>query len=347
MTENTKYRDLVTSYAEDMRLLRTGVQKGSFIVLLVALVVAPFLVLYLGDRYALYLLNLSCIAVVVALGLDLLIGTTGLISLGHAGFVAVGAYAAGILSTRLDLPFFLIPPAAGLVSGGIGLVVGLPALRLKGLYLALATLAFQFIAEHVILHWESATGGALGMAVPRSDLLATDLSFYFLILPLLLLLGWGLVNLRRSRFGRALVALRDSDVAAAAVGVNLAFYKTLAFGLSAAYAGVAGGLLALYLGYIGPDHFTVMLSIEYVAMIIIGGMNSLLGAVLGALFITVMPEGIRLLEGALRGSYPGLVFPDLRSLVMGLALILFIAFEPEGLAGRWRRIKEYWTTWPF
>ena len=156
-----------------------------------------------------------------------------------------------------------------------------------------------------------------------------------------------MANLQRSRIGRALVALRDSDVAAEAVGVNLARYKTLAFGVSAAYAGIAGSLLAHYLGYIGPDHFHVMLSIEYVVMIIVGGPGSILGAVLGAVFITSLPELTRFGQEGLRELYPALVLPDLSALVMGLVLIGFIAFEPEGLAGRWRKIREYWTTWPF
>ena len=175
----------------------------------------------------------------------------------------------------------------------------------------------------------------------------TDLRFYYIAAPLALLLGLAMVNLQRSRFGRALVAIRDSDVAAEAVGVNLARYKTLAFGVSAAYAGVAGSLLAHYLGYIGPDHFTVMKSIEYVVMIIVGGPGSILGSLLGAIFVTWLPEVMRFGEEALRSFFPHLVFPDLRAIVMGLVLILFIAFEPEGLAGRWRKIREYWTTWPF
>ncbi|NKB69211.1 MAG: branched-chain amino acid ABC transporter permease [Candidatus Latescibacteria bacterium] len=350
-TATTKYRDLITSYSEDMQLFRTGVKKVWFGILVAALAIAPWAGAALGGNYVPYLLNLTGIAVIVALGLNLLTGSAGLISLGHAGFLATGAYTAGILATKLAFPFWMTVTIAGLVSGAIGVVVGLPALRLRGLYLALATLAFHFILMHVVSHWESMTGGANGLMVPRpalgSFVFDTDIRFYYLTATLALLLGLGMANLMRSRFGRALVALRDSDVAAEAVGVNLARYKTLAFGLSAAYAGVAGSLFAHYLGYIGPDHFTVLLSVEYLVMIIVGGAGSILGGVLGAVFITLMPEAIRLFEDILRAWRPDLAFPDLRGLVVGLVLILFIAFEPEGLASRWRRIREYWTTWPF
>lgn len=347
----SKYRDLVISYDEDLQLFRTGVQRCWFGVLVLGVGVAPWAGAALGGNYVVYLLNLTGIAVIVALGLNLLIGSTGLVSLGHAAFLAVGAYTSGILATRLGFPFWMTLTLSGVLTGGVGVIVGLPALRLKGLYLGLATLAFQFIAEHLILHWEGLTGGANGMAVPRPALggfvFDTDLRFYYLTAPLALLLGLGMANLQRSRFGRALVAIRDSDVAAEAVGVDLARYKTLAFGVSAAYTGVAGSIFAHYLGYIGPDHFTVLLSVEYLTMIIVGGMGSILGSVLGAGFATLLPEGLRLAESALRQSYPALVLPDLRALVMGLVLILFIVFEPEGLAGLWRRVREYWQEWPF
>ncbi len=346
-----KYRDLITSYSEDLQLFRTNVRKFWFAVLLLALVALPWLGQALGGNYLLYLFNLTLIGIIVALGMNLLLGCAGLISLGHAAFLAIGAYTAAILAEHLAFPFWMTVTISGLVTGLVGVLVGLPALRIKGLYLALATLAFHFITEHIISHWESVMGGANGMIVPRPALgnfeFDTDLSFYYIAAPIALLLGLGMANLLRSRFGRALIALRDSDVAAEAVGVNLARYKTLAFGLSAAYAGIAGSLFAHYLGYIGPDHFSILLSVEYVVMVIVGGMGSILGAVLGALFITMLPEVMRLVEELLRSSFPQLLLPDLRALIMGAILIFFIAFEPEGLAGRWRKIREYWTTWPF
>ncbi len=351
MAATTKYRDLIVSYEEDLRLFRTGVRRFWFGALVVGLAALPWVCAEVGGNYLLYLVNMTLIGTMVALGMNLLLGCAGLVSLGHAAFLAVGAYTAAILSGRLGFPFWMTVTLCGLFTGGIGVFVGLPALRIKGLYLALATLAFQFIAEHVIVHWEGMTGGSNGIVVEPpalgSFVFDTDLRFYYVAAPIVLLLGLGMANLMRSRFGRALVALRDSDVAAEAVGVNLARFKTLAFGLSAAYAGVAGSLFAHYLGYIGPDHFSILLSIEYVVMVIVGGLGSILGAVLGAVFVTLLPEGMRYVEEGLRIFFPGMVFPDLRALIMGMILILFIAFEPEGLAGGWRRIREYWTTWPF
>lgn len=348
---STRYRDLVTSYAEEMALFRTPIRRAWFGVLLLLLAAAPWLAVALAGSYLAYLLNLTAIATIVALGLNLLCGTAGLVSLGHAAFVAVGAYTTAILTGRLGQPFWVALPTSAALTGLVGVVVGLPALRLKGLYLALATLGFQFVTEHVILRWETVTGGANGLAIARPLVagfsLDTDLRYWYLVAPVALLLALGLANLQRSRYGRALVALRDSDVAAAAVGVDLARFKTLAFGLSAAYAGVAGSLFAGYLGYIGPDHFTILLSIEYIAMVLVGGLGSILGAVLGALALTLLPEGVRYLADALGRAFPRAAVPDLRALAVGLLLILVIVFEPEGLAGRWRRLREYWTTWPF
>jgi branched-chain amino acid transport system permease protein len=347
----TKYRDQITSYAEEMQVFRTGVRKFWFGALLVFLLVLPWVGASIGGNYVPYLLNQTGIAILVALGLNLLMGSAGLISMGHAAFLAVGAYTAGILSTKLGFPFWMTITLSGLSTGVIGMVVGLPALRLKGIYLALGTLAFQFITEHVIVHWASLTGGPNGLFVPRPALgdfqFDTDIRFYYLLMPVVVVMTLGMVNLRRTRFGRALVAIRDSDVAAEAVGINLAKYKTMAFGISAAYAGVAGAFFAHYLEYIGPDHFNILLSIEFIVMLIIGGTGSLLGAILGAIFMTLMPEGVRLLEDVLRELKPDLLFPDLRAMVIGLVFIFFIVFEPEGLAGRWRKIREYWGEWPF
>ena len=189
------------------------------------------------------------------------------------------------------------------------------------------------------------------MVVPRPELgnfqFDTDIRFYYLLMPFVVLMALGMMNLQRTRFGRALVAIRDSDVAAEAVGIHLAKYKTLAFGISAMYAGVAGAFFAHYLEYIGPDHFNILLSIEFIVMLIIGGRGSLLGAILGAIFMTLMPEGVRLVESIVQEVKPDLLFPDLRAMVTGLVFIFFIMFEPEGLAGRWRKIREYWGEWPF
>jgi len=348
---STKYRHMITSYAEDVALFRTGVRKLWFGLLLLALAVAPVAGTALGGNYVPYLLNMTGIAVIVALGLNLLTGSAGLVSLGHAAFLAIGAYTAGFLADRLGFPFWMTVTLAGAVTGVVGLVVGMPAMRLRGIYLALATLAFQMIVGHVSLRWESVTGGSNGMAVPPPALggFAFDdpRRFYYITATLVVLLGLAMANLLRSRFGRALVAIRDSDVAAEAMGIHLARYKTLAFGISAAYTGVAGSLFAHFLGYIGPDHFTVLLSIEYLAMIVLGGRGSILGSVLGAAALTLLPEALRVGMDLLREVSPGLLLPDVRAFVVGLVLVLILVFEPEGLAGRWKKIQRYWRTWPF
>jgi len=305
----------------------------------------------MGGDYMVYLLNLTGIWIVVALVLNLLTGCTGLVSFGHAALVSVGAYTAGVLVVRHGIPFWVAIPAAVLVTALIGIIIGLPALRMKGAYLALATLAAQFIIEHVIVRWESLTGGASGLALPEPGLgpfsLDTPERFYYVVAGTVVALAFGIANIMRSRLGRALLAVRDSEIAAETMGVNLARYKALAFGISAGYAGAAGGLYACYISYISPESFTFIRSIEFVLMIVIGGLGSILGSLLGAMFVTLLPELIRSLEGTLRSAYPQLLFPDLKNMVLGLALILMIAFRPDGLAGLWRQIKRYWTTWPF
>ena len=348
---DTKYKHLITSYQEDAALFRTGVRKFWFAVLLIAMALAPVVGSAIGGNYVPYLLNMTGIAVIVALGLNFLIGSAGLVSIGHAGFLAIGAYSAGFFSTQWGFPFWMTITLSGVVTGLVGLIVGMPALRLKGIYLALATLAFQMIVSHVALRWESVTGGANGMAVPPPALgpfvFNNATRFYAIQASVVVLLALGMANLMRSRFGRALVAIRDSDVAAEAMGINLARYKTMAFGISAAYTGIAGSLLAHFLGYIGPDHFTVLLSVEYLAMIILGGLGSILGSILGAFVIVLMPEGLRFAIDVARGFSPDLVLADARAFVVGLVLILILIFEPEGLAGRWDKIQRYWRTWPF
>lgn len=350
-TMTTRYRHLITTYDEDAALFRTNVRRFWFAALLVAVAVAPVVGSALVGDYAAYLLNITGIAAIVALGLNFLTGSAGLVSLGHAAFLAVGAYSAGFFATRMGFPFWMTITLSGVLTGGVGLVVGLPALRLKGIYLALVTLAFQMIVGYVVLRWDSVTGGANGLVVPPPELgsfvFDNARRFYPITASVVVLLSLAMANLMRSRIGRALVASDDSATAAEAMGVHLARYKAVAFGISAAYTGIAGSLFAHFLGYIGPDHFTVLLSIEYVAMIIVGGLGSILGSILGAFIITLLPEVLRFVLDIVRSVGPDLVLPDLRAFVVGLVLILILIFEPEGLAGRWKKIARYWRTWPF
>lgn len=347
----TKSKDLITSYREDLLLLRTSVRKFWMAVLIAVLMILPWICIAFGGNYAVYLLGLTAIFTIVTLGLNLLTGATGLVSFGHAAFFAVGAYTAGILAVRLSFPFWLGVPLAAVNTALVGVIVGLPALRLKGVYLALSTLAAQFIVTHLILQWDEVTGGPNGLSIPPPSLgpleVGDPIRFYYLAVPTAVLLAFGVANLMRSRVGRALLAVRDSETAAETMGVSLRRYKALSFAISAGYAGVAGGLFAFYMSYIGPDNFTIFLSVEFVLMIIIGGLGSILGSVLGALFVTLLPECVRVLEGVIHSWSPNLVLPDLKNMILGLSLVLVIVFQPEGFSGLWRNVKRYWTTWPF
>ncbi len=232
-------------------------------------------------------------AIIGAVGLNLLTGFTGQISLGHAAFIGVGGYATAILITRVGIPFWFALPAAGLISAAVGLIIGIPSLRVKGLYLVIATLAAQFILEYVFMHWESMTRGIRGINVPPPSLggfvFDTEKSFYFLTL-FLVILGVGFArNLVRTKWGRAFVAIRDRDLAAEIMGINLFRYKLVAFGLSSFYAGIAGGLWANFMKVVTPEHFPFSLSIQYLAMIIVGGLGSVLGSIMGAIFMTLGP----------------------------------------------------------
>jgi branched-chain amino acid transport system permease protein len=293
---------------------------------------APFM-----NSYLLYILDLICISVLVALGLNLLAGYAGQISIGHAAFYALGAYASAILQAQLGLPFLLTMLLAASFTAAVGYIVGLPAIRLHGLFLAMATLAFGRVVEEllVIPLLEPLTHGADGMAVPvariGSLLLKSDtLAFYYLCLGLATVMTWVAVNIVNSRTGRAFIALRESEIAAQTNGIDLAKYKTIAFALSAFYTGLAGALYAQAVTFIAPDGFTIFLSVRFLAVIIIGGMGSILGSVLGAITLAVLPEIFAKLPG--EWGAPMIFY--------GAALVLVIMFMPLGIAG-WINALRY------
>jgi branched-chain amino acid transport system permease protein len=340
--------DFKTSYTEDIAVLQTSFIKvsiGIFLILLIGLVLV-------ADKYSLYIINLSAIATIGALGLNILTGFTGQISIGQAGFLAIGAYSSAIL-TKAGLPFLVALPLAGFISTIAGLLVGIPSLKLRGLYLAITTFAFGFIVEHVSNSWQSLTGGAQGMEVSPAIIYGitfnTDRKFFFLVFPLTILAVLFARNLIRSKPGRAWIAIRDRDIAADTMGINLYWYKLSSFAVSSFYAGIAGGLLAHYIQYIGPTHFEVLVSVQYLAMIIVGGLGSILGSILGAVFMTILPELLKLLPDLLRGSYPIVAdkFADINLILYGLIIMLFVIIEPEGLNGIWNRVKIYWKMWPY
>jgi branched-chain amino acid transport system permease protein len=337
------------TYRQDSRVFPSTAARISLVLLALLLLGLPFF----SGRYIVFLACLCGVSVIGALGLNILTGYTGLISLGHAAFMGIGAYTAAVLSTRAELPFIVTIPLAGVMAAAIGLVVAVPTLRLRGLYLVVTTLAFQFIVEHVIYHWESLTMSDKGIKLPTPTLLGYDLgryeSFYYVILVLAMMAAVFTKNLAMSRTGRAFVAIRDRDIAAEIIGIHLAKYKIISFIIASFLAGIAGALYAYLLGLISPDYFVFSQSILYVAMIIVGGLGTVLGSILGAVFMVLLPEVINTISSPLASAYPALAtrIGGISVTVYGLIIILFLVFEPNGLVGIWIRIKRYWKTWPY
>jgi len=338
------------SYREDIRLFQSIWVKAWIALFGLFILVLPFAT----DPYVTYLVNISEIAILGALGLNILTGCTGQISLGHAAFMAIGSYTAAILASTVGLPFWLALPAAGITAAGAGVLVGIPCLRLKGLYLAMATIAFAAVVEHLAIHWESLTKGVRGISLIPVEIFGysfdTDEKFYYLMLPITVLLLLAAKNILRTKVGRAFIAIRDRDIAAELAGVNLTRYKVMAFALSSFYAGIAGGFYAYYTSYVHPEHFNIMLSIEFIAMIIVGGMGSVLGSILGAVFITLVPEALRLLSFYIGQSYPIVAesfSEEWNIAAFGLLIMVFLIFEPGGFVSIWGRIKTSFKTWPY
>jgi branched-chain amino acid transport system permease protein len=298
------------------------------------------------------LFNLFFIYIVGAHGLNLLTGYTGQISLGHGAFMGVGAYTAGILANA-GWPFWLALPMAGLMTAAVGMIFGIPSLRLRGLYLAIATMAAQFILDYAMRNWTSLTGGSSGLIVPEATLgsfaFNSDFRFYFLGLAFAAGAPMYLKNTSRTRTGRAFVAVRDRYLSAEVIGVNLFKYRIMSFGVSSFMVGIAGGLWAYYITIISDEHFTMWLSVQYLAMIIVGGLGSVLGSIYGVVFMVTLPELLRIPAEALTNVYPSIfgIFSSLREMVFGLIVIVFLIFEPDGLAARWHTIRSYWKLWPF
>jgi branched-chain amino acid transport system permease protein len=302
-----------------------------------------------------YMLAMACIVgihVIATLGLNLTTGNAGLISLAHAAFLGVGCYSVAFLGKQ-GVPFWIALPAAGAVTAALGVVVGLPSLRVKGIYLAIATIAAHFILTFVFREWESVTGGVPGTAIPRANLFGFefhgDRRNFYLIYACAFVLALAARNLARTHIGRAFVAVRDRDFSAELLGVNLVRTKLLAFALGSFYAGIAGGLLGYFYGNITPDYFLLTLSVFYLAAIIVGGLGTVLGSVLGALFMTFVPEVLRLFAQASSDTFPGvagLLLP-LQQAVFGVLIIGFLVFEPHGLAAIWGRVRRAFHLWPF
>lgn len=333
-----------TSYEQDLRLFKHGGQVFWYGLLGLLLLAAPWAI----PPYWVSQLTFVLIYAVAGLGLMLLSGFSGLFSIGHAAFLGVGAYTQAVL-TNAGWPFPLALVAAAALAAGAGIIVGLPALRVRGIYLAISTLAFGFIVEEVFARWEGVTGGNAGLIVKAPQLLGWSMLspelFYYLCLAVCIGVTLGMLNLLRSYTGRAFVAIRDSEISAQSMGIRLAYYKTLSFAVSAGIAGIAGALYAHKLSYISPDQFGILHSIDLLLLVVVGGLGSIHGAFLGAGFLIVMPQLIALGKDYLPPAMAQAA--GLQSLVYGLVLVAFVIFEPLGLYGRWIKIRAYFEQLPF
>ncbi|MCP5368684.1 MAG: branched-chain amino acid ABC transporter permease [Hyphomicrobiales bacterium] len=342
-----------TTYRADTTIFPTPWSRN-FAILGVA--VAATCPLFLEPYYLNLMIQIAYLGI-AALGLNILVGFTGQISLGHSAFFGFGAFASAWLNNVWGIPVFFAIPLAGLWTTAVGMIVGIPAGRIKGLYLAIATLASQFILQDFFARAEWFTGGASGaLAEPFSIFgytFDTDKSFFYVALTYLIVAYVAGANLIRSRDGRAFVAVRDHYLSAEIMGVNLTKYRILSFGVSSFYAGVGGALFGHYLGFVSVEGFDILLSIQFLGMIIIGGLGSVMGALMGTAFMVLLPEvmeGLVSLMGSTDwGSAKWFVdgVPYMKEAAIGLAIVLFLIFEPDGLAHRWRLIKAYWKLYPF
>ena len=345
---------LKTTYEADMGLYPLPIARWT----VAAVAVVFFLIIPLTlHEYFLSVANLVWIAVIGALGLNILVGYTGQVSIGHGAFMSVGAYTAANLANRLGSPWPVNLLAGGLMAALIGAIVGIPSLRIKGLYLAIATLAGQLIIEWTINHVTFISGGvqaSIEVARPRlgTMVLDTQRDMYYFLLVFVALAIVGTMNLMRTRVGRAFIAIRDHDIAAEIIGINIFRYKLLAFAISSFYAGMTGVLYTYFLGIANYEQFQIGVSIDYLAMIIIGGLGSVLGSIFGAAFVTLLPIVIRYVMEAFGGIFfsPQTVLnliPNLRLMMFGALIIFFLIVEPEGLNRLWRNIRSYFRVWPF
>lgn len=337
-----------TSYAEDLSLVQTRKERVSLAAFLLALAVFPF-------AASAFALDLACqvfLASIGALSLMLLTGYAGQISLGHAGLLAAGAFTTGILAREIHAPFWLTLPASALTGIVLGFVFGLPSLRLRGLYLAVSTLALYFVVIYLGGEYETKRGFSTGIVIEPPSLAGYKLTngrvWYFVLLAAAAVSLLACINLLRSRSGRAWRALHARETVAEALGISIARYKLLAFVISSSMTSVAGCLFAYYRGFVSIEAFDLFLSIQYVAMIIIGGMGSLLGAILGAAFVTLFPYMIEWLLHQLPNveRLAGDIFA-VNYAAFGVVMIIFLVLEPLGLVGIWHRLQNYFLLWPF
>lgn len=365
-----------TRYEQDLRLWRHNGDLIGYGIFLAALLALPIFagVYYVGEA------NLWLIYSIAAMGLMIAVGFTGMASLGHSAFLGIGAYTHAYLLQN-GVPFLVSLPLGGLLAGAIGVAVGLPTLRMHGIYLAIATLAVALITQEVMSKWSSVTGGFDGLPVAAPDFLSiqseamyqgewfsvgglhvgwvelwSPVSLYYICIAVLVLAALIARNLLRSPTGRAFVAIRDSEISAQSMGIHLAYYKTTAFGISAFVTGLAGGLFAHQISHLAPDAFNIFISIELLLICVVGGIGTIQGAVLGAAFLIMLRSFIPIMRDEVTAGAGGVEFlaglvrfvnsPGLEAAIFGALLVLFIIFEPMGLYGRWLKVKTYFDLFP-
>jgi branched-chain amino acid transport system permease protein len=335
------------SYAQDMSVFRTRLQKGSLLIFLVLLFGCP---LFFSDRI-LTVMTIIGITVISVHGLNILTGYCGQISIGHAGFMAVGGYTSAVLCAKLGFPFWVALPCGALAAGIAGLIFGLPSLKIKGFYLIMATIAAHFIIIWTIIQLRSITGGADGLSLPRPTIggivLSSKTNYFYLVMVITCLSTLLAKNIVRTRAGRAFIAIRDNDLAAEVMGISLWSYKLQAFFIGCVYAGVAGSLLIHYFSFASTDQFPFMDSVWYLGMLIVGGMGSTTGAIFGAVALKLLDELVTMVGPILSAAVAPQAAASLALISHGLIIIIFLIFEPRGLHHRWEMIKTYFSLWPF
>jgi branched-chain amino acid transport system permease protein len=334
-------------YGQDSAIFRTKFDWGILFIFLIFLFACP---LFMSDRI-LTIMTVIGIAVISVHGLNILTGYCGQISIGHVGFMAVGAYTSAILTAKFGWSFWTALPCAALAAGIAGLIFGLPSLKIKGFYLIMATIAAHFIIIWLIIQFQSITGGPDGLPVPKPKIghlvLKSKAGYFYLVMALATLSTLLAKNIIRTRAGRAFVAIRDNDLAAEVMGISLWSYKLQAFFIGCVYAGVAGALLVHYLGLASVDQFPFMDSVWYLGMLIVGGMGSTAGAIMGAISLKLLDELVTIVGPVLSAAVAAQAAASLALIVRGLVIIIFLIFEPRGLAHRWGMIKDYFRLWPF
>lgn len=348
-----------TTYEKDTTIFPTPMSKkfailGAVICFILPLQFGDFT--FVSDVVLTMMIQIGYMSI-AALGLNILVGFTGQISLGHAAFFGFGAFASAWINNEFGIPVFFAIPLAGVLTMAVGLLFGMPATRIKGLYLAIATLASQFILEDFFARADWFTGGSAGSLANSMEIfgyvLSGDRHYYYVVLCYMLVMYIIGANLMRSRDGRAFVAVRDHYLSAEVMGINLKWYRVLSFGISSFFAGIGGALFAHYLEYVSVESFNLLLSIQFIGMIIIGGLGSVMGSLFGTIFMVMLPEVMQefaaIVTSTEWGNIPAITegINYMKEMVIGLAIVMFLIFEPDGLAHRWRMIKAYWKLYPF